>query len=220
MMMILDCHTHRMPPQPQAVICVSPAYFSPVAGQSYSLGIHPWNPEEATQENLDLLLTVARAPEVVAIGEAGVDALRGAPLYQQALTFRRQIEISEQLEKPLVIHDVKAHDTVAGLRRDFRPRQPWILHGFRAKPSVVEMMLKASPDFYFSFGEKWNPDSLRAVPRDRLLAETDESALPIEEIIARISNILGEDVTSTISANTLRLFRGVESTSYTVRNLT
>lgn len=219
-MMILDCHTHRIPPQPQAVICASPACFSPLAGQLYSLGIHPWNPGEATPENLDLLLTLARAPEVVAIGEAGVDALRGAPLYQQTLTFRRQIEISEQLEKPLVIHDVKAHDTVAGLRRDFRPRQPWILHGFRAKPSVVNMMLKASTDFYFSFGEKWNPDSLRAVPRDRLLAETDESALPIEEIIARISNILGEDLTSTISANTLRLFRGVESTSYTVRNLT
>lgn len=217
--MILDCHTHRQPPQPQAVVCASPATFSPVPGQLYSLGIHPWNPEEATPENLDALLRLGKAPEVVAIGEAGVDTLRGAPLYRQTLDFRRQIEISEELAKPLVVHDVKAHDIVAGLRRDLRPKQPWIIHGFRGKPSVVEMMLKASADIYFSFGEHWNPDALRAVPRDRLLAETDESPLSIAEIIVRISACTGEEMTHVISANTLRLFRGVESTDYRVRSV-
>ena len=145
-------------------------------------------------------------PEVAAIGEAGVDQLRGGPMYRQMLAFRRQIEISEAAGKPLVVHDVKAHDSVAGLRRDYAPVQPWILHGFRAKPTVAKMMMQASDGFWFSFGEKFNPDALRAVPRERILAETDESALDIRQIIARLSEALGEDLTETIAANSARVF--------------
>ena len=39
---ILDIHTHRPAPQPEALVCVSPADFNPVEGQFYSVGIHPW----------------------------------------------------------------------------------------------------------------------------------------------------------------------------------
>ena len=204
--MILDCHTHLAPPRPEAVVCASPAGFVPAGGQLYSLGIHPWRPEEATEENFGLLARLAGMPEVAAIGEAGVDQLRGGPMYRQMLAFRRQIEISEAAGKPLVVHDVKAHDSVAGLRRDYAPVQPWILHGFRAKPTVAKMMLQASDGFWFSFGEKFNPDALRAVPRERILAETDESALDIRQIIARLSEALGEALTETIAANPARVF--------------
>ena len=67
-------------------------------------------------------------------------------------------------------------------------------------------MLQASDGFWFSFGEKFNPDALRAVPRERILAETDESALDIRQIIARLSEALGEDLTETIAANSARVF--------------
>lgn len=204
--MIIDCHTHLAPPRPEAVVSASPAGFAPLAGQLYSLGIHPWRPEEATEENLSLLARLAETPEVVAVGEAGVDALRGGPMYRQMLTLRRQIAISESVGKPLVVHDVKAHDVVIGLRRDLRPRQPWILHGFRARPSVAQMMLRASGGFYFSFGPRFNAETLRAVPRDRVLAETDESAAGIEAVIAALSEALGEDARPTVAANAARVF--------------
>ena len=38
---ILDIHTHRQPPYPQGIISVEPEAFNPVAGQYYSVGIHP-----------------------------------------------------------------------------------------------------------------------------------------------------------------------------------
>lgn len=200
--MLLDCHTHHPAPQPQAVVCASPVGFEPIEGQIYSLGIHPWNPEEATEENFEALLRLGALPEVVAIGEAGVDTVKGGPMYKQIMSFKRQIQISEQLGKPLIVHDVKAHDIIIGLRHDYAPKQPWIIHGFRSKPSVVEMLLRASARFYFSFGEHFNPGSLTAVPADHLLAETDDSPLSIENIIANISDALGRDITGQIAHNT------------------
>lgn len=192
--MILDCHTHRPAPQPDAVISLSPSAFSPFPGQLYSLGLHPWFPDSATDSAFARLRDLARRPDVVAIGEAGVDLLKAkegsAPLFRQTLDFRRHVEISEAVGKPLIVHCVKAFDIIAGLRADLKPRQPWILHGFRAKPSVVSMMMRSSADFYFSFGEHFNPDSLRAVEPSRLLAETDESPLPILQIIDRLSQSL------------------------------
>ena len=206
-MSVVDCHTHSAAPQPRAVVCVSPAGFDPMPGQLYSVGIHPWDPGEATEENFSRLEAAATLPQVVAVGEAGIDSLRGGPMFRQMLAFRRQIEISEKACKPLVIHDVRAHDTVAGLRRDYSPRQPWIIHGFRGKPSVVRMMTGASADIYFSFGEKFNPDTLRTVPPERVLAETDCSALSIEEIIASLSAAAGRDMLPVVEENTRRVFR-------------
>ena len=58
--------------------------------------------------------------------------------------------------------------------------QPWIIHGFRGKKEVARSLLDQG--FYLSFGQKFQPETLRYVPEDRLLLETDESLLPIREI--------------------------------------
>ena len=59
--------------------------------------------------NLELarLERVVELPCVVAVGEVGLDALRGASLALQEFVFRRQVEISEAVGKPLVLHVVR-----------------------------------------------------------------------------------------------------------------
>ena len=74
---ILDIHTHRMPVElGQAIQNCQPAEFDPLAGAYYSVGIHPWY---LTRENLDrqweMLLAAIQCPQVLAIGEAGLDKL-------------------------------------------------------------------------------------------------------------------------------------------------
>lgn len=192
--MILDCHSHRAAPYAEGVICCSPDGFAPVEGQLYSVGIHPWDAAAATAEALDRLEAIGSQPQVVAIGETGADALKGAPMFQQLLAFKAQIQISERLRKPLVIHDVRAHDIIIGLYKELRPTQPWIMHGFRGKPSVATMLLQAAGEqggIYFSIGEKFNADTLKTLPGALLLAETDESALSIEEIISAQATAAG-----------------------------
>lgn len=204
-MKILDIHTHR--PSPEGILSLEPAAFRPseyADGQLFSVGIHPWSTLEEPSETVWNALEQAVAlPQVVAVGECGVDTLKGGPMFRQLLVMRRQIELSEKVGKPLIIHDVKAHDVIVGLRKDLRPSQPWIIHGFRGKQSVMKMLLDAG--CMISFGEKYNEESLRAVPADRYLAETDESPLPIEEIIARHAATLATDpslLIGRIAANT------------------
>lgn len=211
-MSILDCHTHHPAPQPQGIISLTPTDYAELkaAGgllpeQAYSVGIHPWTTlDSPSPEVWEALESAAADPQVVAIGEAGVDLLKGGPMFRQLQVLKRQIELSESCAKPLILHDVKAHDILVGLKRDLLPAQPWIIHGFRGKPSVATMFLNAG--MYLSFGEKFNPDSLTVVPADRLLAETDESSLSIEEIIAALSAATKRNLSTEIEANTSAVF--------------
>ena len=200
MIRCLDIHTHHPAPQPEAIVSSSIWDFNPIEGQLYSLGIHPWETDRSIS-SLDWkeFEKLAHMPQVVAIGECGVDKLKGAPLYKQLLVFNRQIELSEQLGKPLIIHDVKAHDVIVGLKRNLKPKQNWLVHGFRGKPSVAKMLTEAG--IYISFGEKFNPETPATIPEDMLLAETDESPLTIEEVIAKLSLNLKKDIKESIIKN-------------------
>lgn len=202
--MILDIHTHKPFPQPQGVISLriregeeQPALD---VGQLYSAGIHPW--DSAESDALGAVESFCSQPQVVAIGECGVDILRGGPMFMQLNLFRRHIELSERIGKPIVVHCVKADDIICGLRRDLRPAMPWAIHGYRGKPSAAAQLLKSG--CYISFGEHFNIDTLRSVPEERILAETDESELSIDAIISRLSEAAGRDLRPAIAANTLR----------------
>ena len=215
MTLCLDIHTHHPAPQPMGVVAVSVDDFHPIEAQKYSIGIHPWlSDKNISEETWNKFEKLAKLPCVVAIGECGIDLGndKGGVLYRQLLVFKRQIEISEKLGKPLVIHDVKAHDIITGLKRDLNPKQKWVIHGFRNKPTVARMMTDRG--IYLSFGEKFNPSSLSTVPQNLVLAETDESSLSIEDIIANISNSLGKtyvELRDLISSNSeIFLFGGKE----------
>ena len=189
--MIIDCHTHKPYPAPDAIISVSPVAFDPMSGQKWSVGLHPWHLDLFCDDSMRIkeeiwveLVAAAADPAVAAIGECGIDIPKGGLLATQMLAFRRQALLAERLRKPLVIHSVKAHDLIVGMKRDINPQQPWVIHGFRNKPTIAAIYLDAG--CFLSFGEKFNPESLDITPPDRLLAETDESELTIEDIIMRL----------------------------------
>ena len=131
-MELLDIHTHRTPPPADALLSVT-LPLPPDAtldrlsdGSPVALGLHPWKtagfntPEEASTL-LAELADLAATPQVIAIGEAGLDPLRGAPLPVQESVFRSQIAISETTGKPLIIHLVRAWDQFLKIRRDTAP---------------------------------------------------------------------------------------------------
>lgn len=171
----------------------------------YSLGIHPWNADsDDADKAFERVVQYADRENVKLIGECGIDTVRGAaPLFRQMLLFKKHIDLSESICKPLIIHEVKAHDVIVGLRKEYRCAQPWIIHGFRGKPSVAKMLLDAG--CYLSFGENFNAETVAMVPLERLLAETDESSLSIAEIISRLSAARGIELTPTIERNLTRL---------------
>ena len=214
----VDIHTHRLPQVPGTAIAnCYPETFSPQSGGWYSVGIHPWRigrsggehsgVEGAVASRVCGLEELVRHPQVLAVGEAGLDKLADAPMDLQVEVFRGQACLAEEVGKPLVIHLVKAVDELLKVKRDLRPSNPWIIHGFRGKAALAEEYLKHG--FYLSFGEKYQEVALCRVPADRLFIETDESEVSIGELYARAAEVRGispEELGETLRRNVCKVF--------------
>ncbi|MBP5630243.1 MAG: TatD family hydrolase, partial [Bacteroidaceae bacterium] len=140
MMNFIDFHTHQVPAD-QDVVAV-------VDGRD-TWGIHPWKADEK--------FVVPDLSGKLAIGECGLDGLRGPSMEVQEKVFLQQIALSEELGKPLIIHCVKAFDQILRLRKELKPKQSWMLHGFRGKPQQLRSLLDAG--FFVGFGYQHNEES-------------------------------------------------------------
>lgn len=172
----------------------------------FSCGVHPWYSEDA-EPQLKFLKEIAGDPRIVAIGEAGLDKLKGPDLKIQQTIFEQQVQLSEQLQKPLIIHCVKAWEELLHIKKLYKPRQPWIIHGYKGKVELAKQLL--SHGFLFSINERFNDDALREIPLDRLFCETDISETSIEDIYSEVAKALDipvEVLTSKIAENVKRTF--------------
>lgn len=175
-MIFTDIHTHDLDAGPDALISVEPLDFHPQPGRWYSVGIHPWS---TSDEQLDAAMAamskIIQNKQVVALGEVGLDHLRGAPLDIQTHIFEAQLEMALDRQLPVIIHNVKASTELIAIRRRWkeRLRSIWIIHGFRQGPELAKQLLNEG--FCLSFGAKFNPDALQVVPTDRLYLETDDN---------------------------------------------
>lgn len=208
----VDIHTHRLPPVPGTAIANRyPDTFVPEAGAWYSVGIHPWHiPATATpvvRNEMNVLASLAGHPQVLAIGEAGLDKLADAPMAVQIKVFEYQARLSVELDKPLVIHLVKAMSELLKLKQQIKLANPWIIHGFRGKAALAEECLRHG--FYLSFGEKYQEEALRITPADRLFLETDESSVPVADLYSRAAEarrVSLAELTEAIRENIAKVF--------------
>lgn len=179
---IYDIHTHT--PAPGAVVNRYPGEpFIP--GMVHSIGIHPWHTRETTDRLIASLRTLAAHPATVAIGETGIDQLRGADTARQENIFRIHAELAEIHSKPLIIHSVRSHHLILSLHKQLRPASPWIIHGFRGNPTTARQLVAAG--LLLSLGPRFNPDVPTLLPAEKLLLETDNSDLTVNEV----SNLTG-----------------------------
>lgn len=136
----------------------------------YSVGFHPWDTAGGAMPDMEYLRRLAADARVVAIGEAGIDRLRGDTATQREV-FRRQALLAEEVGKPLIIHCVKAWDDILALRRELKPNVEWIIHGFRGGVEQARQLLAAG--FMLSLGERHAPGADDFIPSERLYRETD-----------------------------------------------
>ena len=207
MITILDFHTHRLDAA-QALISVSPRDFEPQPGLYYSLGYHPWlDPETLTEDDFSLLEERTLHPQVLAIGEAGLDTLRGGDLKLQEAVFAHHLRLAAQLHKPVVVHCVRTSQQILAIRRrEGLTAVPLAIHGMRGNEHVARAWLEDG--CYLSYGARFNPAAVEVTPRDRLLIETDEAHETIQEVAAMIADVLNcsaDEVMALTAANALRL---------------
>src|SRR5437868_1584434 len=86
-------------------------------------GVHPHHATELLEPQQQELASLAAAPEVVAVGECGLDYFRDfSPRDAQRAAFRSQLELAVALRKPVFLHQRDAHQDFVAILREFRSR--------------------------------------------------------------------------------------------------
>jgi TatD DNase family protein len=84
-------------------------------------GVHPHHATELDAERLAQLEGLAQEPEVVAVGECGLDYFRDfSPREVQRRAFHQQLELAARVGKPVFLHERDAHDDFLGILREHR----------------------------------------------------------------------------------------------------
>ena len=183
-MRILDIHTHLLPEEAgTALVCIGCGPMPDGAleqGHLFSAGLHPWDVTGHDDEALRNLEKLLELPQVLAVGECGFDTLKGPSHELQEQAFIRQVELSERFKKPMILHVVRDFDSIIRLRKNLKPTQPWLIHGFRGGPEQMNQLY--ANGILVSFGLKHNLEALRQVPSTRLFLETDGNATIVQTI--------------------------------------
>ena len=213
----INIHTHRINPCDNLIQIFNLDLEQPCPVQGfYSYGIHPWaldNADFQLKETFALLEKKLQSPNVLALGEAGLDKMHKESYEKQIELFERQIELSEALQKPMILHDVKSHNEILALRKKHKAKQPWILHGFNGTEQDIKQL--TGQGLYLSVGEsllhseRKIAKSLKNIPLDLLFLETDMAEIGIEKVYivaARLLEIDLLELRTRIFANFARLF--------------
>jgi TatD DNase family protein len=144
-------------------------------------GVHPHYARELNEELLAELRQLATLPEVVAVGECGLDYYRDlSPRAAQQKAFHRQLELAALVGKPVFLHQRDAHaDFVAIVREHREALAGGVAHCFTG--SREELVTYLQMDLAIGI-TGWICDERRGshllplmseIPADRLLLETD-----------------------------------------------
>ncbi len=175
----------------------------------FSCGIHPWKKDSLEHLNrLEHFLTHERC---VAIGECGLDTLKGPDLSLQKTSFITQLQLAMKFDLPCIIHCVRSYDELIRICDQLNPKNPLIIHGF-VKSKITERLIKKG--FYLSFGHdlltnKALQEAFKNIPIDRIFLENDNSSIEIEKIYecaAILKELTLQELQESILNNTKKVF--------------
>ena len=196
-----------------------------------SVGIHPHEAKDVTQQHLDQLAALAAHPKVIAWGEIGLDYFYDhSPREAQQRVFRDQMSLAREAKLPIVIHCREAwRDCFEMIEHDWKPSGlGGILHCFSGTPEDAKRGLDMG--FLISFAGNLTyrnaqnlRDAAKALPLDNILIETDSPYLApapyrgkrnepayvaeVARTLATVRDLGPEEVAAATANNFRRFFR-------------
>ncbi|MBY0124474.1 TatD family hydrolase [Bacillus sp. S/N-304-OC-R1] len=194
-----------------------------------SIGWHPVDAIDMTDEDLQWIEELSSHPKVVALGEMGLDYYWDkSPKEIQKEVFRKQIQLAKKVKLPIVIHNRDATaDIVEILKEEGAEQVGGIMHCFSGSPETAQECVKMN--FYISLGgpvtfknAKKPKEVAEVIPLEKLLIETDCPYLAphpfrgkrnepsyvklVAEQIAEIKNVPVEEVARITTENAKKIF--------------
>lgn len=213
------------------------AFASEHAKVFCTAGVHPAYADDYSQNDLEnFIVTHLDNPKFVAIGECGLDYHRAdlPAREQQIAVFVSQIALADKYAKPLVVHSREAWDDTAAIliANQDKLKNGVLIHCMSYTADNARYLLDnlSGIPLYFAFGghltyknKKFLHDTLRAIPQDRILIETDAPYLaPVPKMgevnrpefimytartMAEILNLTVPEVETLTTANARRFYK-------------
>jgi TatD DNase family protein len=194
----IDIHTHRNDNtgvQTSIINCELPSL--PINNDlNYSVGWHPWHINNYTIPEInEALHRETKKPNVIAIGECGLDRMRTTPIDFQIEVFNLHLDIAMETQKPLLIHCVKAYSDLLFILKERKFMGRFILHAFNGNQLIINQLLKYNA--WFSLGKNLfqakapQTEKFKYIPAERLFFETDDTSYLISDVYLRASVVMG-----------------------------
>ena len=149
-----------------------------------AVGIHPENVNDF-DDDFKFIYELANNPKVIAIGEIGLDYHYGSEKEPQKEIFIKQIEIANELGKPVVIHSRDADMDMLEILKTHPIKNNFVMHCFSSSTEILKEVLKLGA--YVSLAGPVTFKNARSlievaklIPEDKLLIETDAPYLAPE----------------------------------------
>lgn len=194
-----------------------------------TLGWHPTEAATYDEEIEEYLRLVLKHPKVLALGEIGLDYYwMTADKETQKHVFKRQIELSKELDLPFVVHTRDAlQDTYEIIREVGVGPRGGIMHSFSGTLEEAQAFIDLGMFISFSgvvtFKKAFElQEAAQMLPLDKILVETDAPYLApvpkrgkenktaytryVAEKIAELRGISVEEVAEATYSNAVRIF--------------
>lgn len=196
----LDFHTHRLKRSDRGDITeiVSVHLGKETDKKLYTIGKHPWWTEEVlSSEEIQVFETHFENENCLAMGEMGLDKLKGVSLEKQVAILKSQLDVARNFNQPVIIHCVRAFDQLLKVKNEYPEIKKWCIHGYARHKELAKQLLNNG--FCLSLMPQKMTDKyvelVKYVPLDRLFLETDSMAgIYIEDIYLQVSKILNVSI--------------------------
>ncbi|MCO4294589.1 TatD family hydrolase [Solitalea sp. MAHUQ-68] len=212
----INIHTHFKPKSGEWVLrnafhCLSPESIQTM-NYAVSVGVHPWHVEKVNWDAFYFRLNESlKLPNVLAVGEIGLDRAIQTPIEIQQKYFESQLVFANRFNKPVIIHAVRTYTEFVPYLKE--SSVPFIFHHFAGNEQELLQLMKHNT--YFSFGKLLFTatkmiDIFKNIPINRLFLETDTAPISIQQVYekaAELKNMKVIDLKENVFHNFAAVFR-------------
>ena len=176
----------------------------------FTAGLHPWHSDKISIEEIsDRLGLLIQNKSIIAIGETGIDKIKGPDLDIQLQVLKAHIKIAEEAHLPVIIHSVKAHNEILKLKVDLQPKIPWVIHHFNGSRQMAFDFINHG--FYLSLSHHISKNSrlseyLKDLPIEKIFFETDDFDVDIKNLY----NIAAENIGISIDSLKIQILKNLK----------
>lgn len=188
----LNFHAHQQLPAENEIVIQSlflqDNLITPKSDKIFfTAGLHPWHADQLSEmEIINRLECLIQSKSILAVGETGLDKLKGTDFKTQLEVFKIHVHVAEAYKLPVIVHSVKAHNEILKLKLDLKSTVPWVIHHFNGSRQMAFDFINHG--FYLSLSYHIRIENSRLseyfsdLPLSKIFLETDDFEIDIKNL--------------------------------------